>query len=78
MAKKYFSLKPADKIVKISIDRLKPAYILNDECFTKINPVPEHCDSNAHIGNENNNNCTTEKPALTRTTRSGRSVKRPV
>lgn len=75
--KKYFSVQLADRIVNISIDRLKPAYILNDECVPTSNSLPKNCDNNTNKSNVNNNHVSDKQP-ITCTTRSGRNVKRPV
>lgn len=72
---KSFLLKMADKHVRVSIDRLKPAYLVDDGTFPQ--KQQEKVSTDDVPSNHITNSAASNKP-VTYTTRSGRSVKRPI
>lgn len=69
---KYFSLNINSRIVKISIDRLKPAYLLAEDVI----PVPTNVPCPVNPNNEQT--LTDDNVNLPTNTRSGRQIKLPV
>ena len=70
--KKTFSIQNGDRQSTITIDRLKPAYTINDE-----NPPENNCTENKHkLDTELSEQ--ESLPPMTKTTRCGRVIKQPV
>lgn len=76
---KYFKLQMQDKQVNVSIDRLKPAYVLNHDPISQNPPVETRDHSNRSMTHDSDKfrNKPTSK-TIAKTTRSGRTVNRPI
>lgn len=74
---KTFVIKLGDRKTSISVDRLKPAYIIeNDTCNTALDTTIQY--SNENNIPSNNNKGTSSEVLYPKTTRSGRVIKTPI
>lgn len=72
---KVYKIKFPDRVVNISIDRLKPAYVLNDASDMAMDqPIPDSTDRQTNLAPKD----IVLQPPMPRTTKSGRLVRRPI
>lgn len=80
---KTFTIKIGNKESCVSIDRLKPAYIVNEEnfdesCFVQNSTLRGNIILSGNDGNDTSSDSRAVNPTPTRTTRSGRVIKTPL
>lgn len=72
---KKFKIRLYNRDILVSIDRLKPAYLLDDENNTLDSDLLQKDNSSTYL---NNSDCEKSLPPMLRTMRSGRQIKLPV